>query len=192
MHTRDTSQFLQQHAPAVKRALERALEAPVLDEFIADFERVIERGAASERGIVREAGVSFNPRVGRLLGLLMGEAGLCDLLSLRALLWSTVVPPLELDQVPEGPVRTVVAQVISGAACGTPEAPRVSAIRAVLLLDAVRHLHLSTVAREEKERLLHEGQQQLGRDGAYADALRAKLSYALTSQRRLLQVRDET
>jgi hypothetical protein len=180
----DPLQIIQHHAPALAKTLQRVLGSLELRDLVHDLEAVVALGGAHERGIVREPGVSFNPRLGRLLALLIKEGGFSDLLSMRAVLWSSVVTPPELDQVPDQQVRTVVAQVVGAAACGAQEQSRVNAMRGVLLLDSVRHLHLSTISREEKERLLDEGERQLAVAGA--DALHAKLSYALAAQRRLL------
>lgn len=160
--------------PALVILLERAFGEGCISLISGDYEFASKAGGNIEmHNLVREEGVSFRPRLARIMSLLLQEIPGVSLETARAALYAAarVQPP--------------------GHGAAYPEA---EAIALAIELDAVRHLHMTSLDAGARSDALTKSE-NLERSISQEDALeplRRKLLHAITLQRRRLKAGDAT
>lgn len=153
---------------------------------VADaYEVAKSHGGNDEHGTNREQGVSFNPRLGRILSILIQDGHVHDVNVLRCALYaSTSLTERDLHHVVPTELLEMVLQlqarpVVSDAA---------RAIQLAWALDGVRHLHMTDLPLVERMRLLKHYDEVLRLYGGSesVEPLVIKLRHAMTLQRRRL------
>ena len=179
--------MLRENAPKVFTALARFLCEQQRAQMEVDYCACVELGGNAEPGMVREEGVSFNPRLARVLSLLITDGGVRDLNTLRTALYAASPKALQ-DGAHRAPpaLREVIAAVWSD----KYTAVEPTLIRGVIELDAIRHLHQTTYPAEEREAMLARVELDLliGSSLIVPEWLHRKLEHAITMQRRRMHL----
>lgn len=166
--------------PGLLFSLGRFLDEPALQVLTDDYDRVVAAGGNDEEGITREEGVSFNRRVARILSLVVKEGGCRAPSDLRIAMYASTthecVPPDD---------ECLAAEVRRARAASTVE--RLEGIAAVvaasIMLDTVRHMHMTSFTTEERARRLG----SLNVDAVLSSVpqqLRDKLTHSISMQQR--------
>lgn len=131
---KDDLELLARSSPALLGSLKRSLSGEESTRVASAYRGAIERGAAIERGFIREAGASFNPRPARVLQLLIQEVHAGEEVLTEA-----------LDALVSGhtPERRL---------CTRHE------VHLAIALDDLRHLHLRSADDPERAQLLQTAQ----------------------------------
>jgi hypothetical protein len=174
---------LQAGAPKICNALGRFLDQAQFEQLEADYQRCAELGGNTEPGLVREEGVSFNPRLARVLSLLVTDGGVRDAGTLRAVLYAAalaVISGAGLSVPPE------LVRVVTAVEETSPSLPEAALIRGVIELDTIRHVHQLKCPVAERGAMLAEKEKflQSGFLTLLPTWLRVKLEHALTLQLR--------
>jgi hypothetical protein len=207
---------LEDASPKVFFALQRFLKTAELAAVRADYKRAHDAGGNTEQFLTREEGVSFNPRLARVLSILVKDLGVHDPLVLRAALYSAALDSAALDSAAlcngdavseHTPVSSDVVHALLGpaeqslaepnrelealvlAVCAKDSDSRAQTIRCVLALDTVRHLHQSTRSLSQRSAVLHHAELLLREacSASIPQVLREKLEHACIQQKRLLR-----
>ena len=176
-------------APALVRLLERAFGDGCIDLFSADYERARGAGGNAERdGTGREEGVSFRPRIARILSILLKEVQGVQLQTARAAVYAAgqVAPPVEV-------AHEALGAFLSNRDVGSaslPRCPESCAVALAVELDAVRHLHMTQLDHEARTQQLSAAEKLASASSGIVplDTLRQKLLHAIKLQRRNLGV----
>lgn len=180
-HPNKTSE-LQQRAPKIFKALARFLDQTQLDQLAAEYFECDRLGGNVELGMVREEGVSFNPRLARLLSLLVTDGGVREFSLLRAALYAACLSEsVELEQLPKE-LKSLISAV------WRPDLSLSEAvlIRGVIELDTIRHLHQTAFSQPERIERIQALKRLLQRlqSGVLPEWLRIKLEHAVLLQTR--------
>lgn len=147
-------------SPKVFTALKRFLGPNQLASLAADYQRCVSLGGNVEAGMTREGGVSFNPRLARILSIMIHDGGVREFDQLRSALY---------------------------AACAGSLADSSVIVKGVIALDSIRHLHQTDFAESKRLEILDTAQSELlsqpGND--LPEWLRKKLEHAIALQRRV-------
>jgi hypothetical protein len=146
-----------------------------------DYERVSQHGGNYEPAVIREEGVSHNPRIGRVLSIVIQDGGVRERDSIRSAMYACaprVTPPEELE-----PLGSEVRNLLSTESVA-------NTIQLALELDFIRHLHMTTYSTEDRQKLLNERARStlLPQLGKGSPALFQKVAHAITLQQRRLEL----
>lgn len=169
--------------PGLAGSLGRLYGKDVLAQFARDYCEAADRGGNAELGVAREEGVSFNPRIARVVSLVIQEYAHITPDLLRVVAYSTV--PLD------GEIPVELRSDISAVRDVTPERPEwIKCIALALMLDRVRHLHMADIRSDEKERMLtgFASSPILAPETGSPENLRLKLIHSIDMQRRRLHI----
>jgi hypothetical protein len=174
---------LTKECPGLAGSLTRLYGREVAEEFSQHYAEVADRGGNDELGVVREDGVSFNPRIARLVSLVIQD---CDEVTprvLRATVYSALPDDVEVPQ----EVLSDVAD-IRGASRSSPV--WILCIALARMLDCVRHLHMAELPTDRKEELLASvaSSALLLPGGTTPENLRLKVIHAVDMQRRRIKM----
>lgn len=175
-----TSKF-QSECPGVFGILTRLLGEESLRLLAQDYELVVLHHANYEPAVIRDEGVSFNPRVGRVLSIVVQDGGLQGQDAIRSAIYACaprLAPPDELE-----PLGSEARNLLS-------TEPIPNTIQLALELDFIRHLHMTTYSNEDRQKLLTERAQStlLARLGKGSPSLFQKVAHAITLQQRRLEL----
>jgi hypothetical protein len=186
-------QALLNESPKVFKALAKFLTPTELRQLSEDYQTAKDLGGDVEIGLTREEGVSYNPRLARVLLILARDLGCTDIEIYRAALYAAVfdsglgatesATSSDLGGVPDQ-IRELVAR-----AEGWQEDDTISSsIRGVIALDAVRHLHLTRLEALQRESILEDLEDKVisKLKSSAAEILVQKLQVAINLQRRRL------
>ena len=181
---------LEAECPGLAVLLGRYFAAPTIEALAEDYYGASARGANQEFGVVREEGVSFNPRLARILTLLLREGGVRDPWVMRVAMYgaaSSEGSPLEeLDAQLAAEVRLLTLDPCSGS-------PWHKTIALAYILDRVRHLHMTTMTVSEREEYLRTVEQTSIVSGdSPRDPFLGKVRHAITLQRKRLSIDSQT
>jgi hypothetical protein len=184
------SSLLVVEAPALRGAVLKLFGTAGVSVIAADYERVAALGGNVEVGLNREEGVRYNPRIARVSQLALDEGGIRELSALRAVIWSTVSDAKALMELRDLDVRLMAQCVLSDDESAETS---VLTIRAVLVLDRIRHLHMTVLdAADKLDYISSTSLRALLREGSLVPPnLRMKLQHAVSMQERLLASSDE-
>jgi len=172
-----------QECPGLAGSLGRLYGLVVAEEFAHHYAVVADLGGNDELGVAREEGVSFNPRIARVLSLVIQY---CDEITphvLRVTAYSTL--PVDVE------VPTEFRSDVVAVREATPLSPAwVSCITLALMLDRVRHLHMTEIPVGEKESILSAvASSPLLTPGVGSpENLRLKVLHGLAMQRRRIKM----
>lgn len=173
-------------SPKVFQALARFLGPDELALVADDYAVADNHGGNSELRLSREKGVSFNPRLARIMSILIHDLAVRDLATIRAALYSAVFDSgfgISWNPGMNPPVPPELQSLVSAGTLGQ----RVSGtIHGVIALDSIRHLHQGEWSDQEREDILARAEQivQSLVDSQHETKLISKLSHAITLQRR--------
>jgi hypothetical protein len=187
-----TTQPLAADSPKVFQALARFLGPEELALVELDYTQAQALGGNSERGLMREEGVSFNPRLARIMSIIIRDLAVRDPLVIRASLYCAVldsgfgVEQPQMARSAELDVPAELQSLVGDAAFSSPRAEASLTIRAVIALDTVRHLHQGSSSTEEREATLLYAQSLVRRlaERDPSTQLAIKLNHAIELQRR--------
>jgi hypothetical protein len=188
-HPNKTSE-LRKSAPKIFTELARFLDQTQLDQLAEQYFECDRLGGNLELGMVREEGVSFNPRLARILKLLVADGGVREYLVLRAALFAACLSePVDLEHLPGAAILQLSDELKSLVlAVWSPDLsePKAALIRGVIELDTLRHLHQTVFSQEERVKRIQALERLLnGRQGSvFSDWLRIKLEHAVVLQTR--------
>jgi len=171
----------QSECPGVFGLLSRLLgEDPAL-LLAADYDLVTKHDGNYEPAVIREEGVSYNPRVGRVLSIIIQDGGVQERDAIRSAMYACaprLEPPEELE-----PLGSEARNLLS-------TEPVANTIQLALELDFIRHLHMTTYSVEDREKLLTERAQStlIPRLGKGSPTLFQKVAHAITLQQRRLEL----
>ena len=174
---------LTKKCPGLAGSLTRLYGRQVVEEFAHYYAEVADRGGNDELGVVREEGVSFNPRIARLVSLVIQECGEVTPHVLRATVYSALPDHVDVPQEVLSDVRDIRA--------GTPSTPAwVSCVALARMLDRVRHLHMADVPADQKEAILQDvaSSPLLLPGGTSPESLRLKVIHAVDMQLRRMKM----
>ena len=161
--------------PRVFITLGRFLSEKQYREIVRQYRAVDELGANIDRETIREDGVSFNPRVARILSILLTDAGCRDCAVLVSAIWSCLAYDSTYGKI-ENDFLDVPSEY-RGSVDAVIDNPRqdssTACIRAALDLDRIRHLHISSLEYSKRGEVL----EAIG--VTYTENLLAKLPRAL-------------
>jgi hypothetical protein len=197
-------QALLDESPKIFRTLARFLNPNQLATVASDYEWARHYGGNIELGITREEGVSYNPRLARLLSIVTSDLGVTELLIIRATLYAAVAEygvstRLTLDEGRWGEQRTArealslpreIEEVITAVSEPTKEDATAVFIRGVIALDTVRHLHQTSWELATRESILEDVERSIVETltTVELEILFRKLRHAVSLQRRRLEV----
>ncbi len=158
-----------------------------------DYQAARQLGGNVEIGLEREVGVSYNPRLARVLSIIAMDVGITDTETIRAALYAAVFdsglgaedsdPKYDMGVVPSE-LRDLVTRACDR---NDPDAKGCS-IRGTLALDAVRHLHQTSWNDLQRASILSavEGNVVSKLRTSAPENLVRKLEHAINLQRRRL------
>ena len=174
---------LTKECPGLAGSLTRLYGREVAEEFAKYYAQVADLGGNAELGVVREEGGSFNPRIARLVSLVIQD---CDDVTprvLRAAVYSALPDDAEVPQ--------AVCADVSDIRGATPSSPAwVSSVALARMLDRVRHLHMAELPADQKEDILTNvaSSSLLLPGGTSSENLRLKVVHAVDMQRRRMKM----
>ena len=171
--------------PKVFARLERSIDQVGLTQIIDDYLICAERGGNLEPGMAREEGVSFNPRLARILLLLEADGGVRDSLVLRAALYAASSCDEACAQ-QAADIHPELSELVQEARSSTPSTATAALIRGVLELDTVRHIHQTTLSPDKRSEMLMHAELMHRRivQAQAPEWICTKLSHAIALQRR--------
>lgn len=169
--------------PGLAGSLSRLFGHDVVARLAVDYCVAADLGGNVEVGLTREEGVSFNPRIARVVSLVIQECEPVDLLLLRVAVYSSV--PKERAAAIPADVASAIGMMGLGAFDASPP---IQGVSLACMLDQVRHLHMSNAPLHQKQGILDEVRSSrllLPESGA-PERLRVKVLHALDLQARRL------
>lgn len=176
--------------PGLSVLLGRYFDGPTLEALAQDYFAAAERGANQEAGVDREEGVSFNPRLARIVTLLLRDGGMRDPWMMRVSMYGAVLSE-------GGSLEGLDAQIASEARLLTDNSlkgsPWHKTIALAYILDRVRHLHMTSMSVSEREEYLR-GVEQTSVVSSDVDGgpFLVKVRHAITLQRKRLSIESQT
>lgn len=172
--------------PGLVGSLGRLYGKEVAAELASVYARVADLGGNDELGVAREDGVSFNPRIARVLSLVIQD---CDDVGLRVLTvaaYSTLPGEVEIP-------ADIRADVLAVREALPSSPPWASSVALAIMLDRVRHLHMSELPVSDKERVLSaiESSPLLTPGSGSSENLRLKVIHGVAMQRRRIKMDAE-
>jgi hypothetical protein len=151
---------LNDESPKVFMALQRFLAPDELAALESDYQRCVSLGGNVEAGMTREEGVSFNPRLARILSIMIHDGGVRDFESLRSALC---------------------------AACDSLREKSSALVKGVIALDSIRHLHQTDFSEPKRQEILLGVESTLLGQlrNEMPEWLQKKLEHAIALQRRV-------
>ncbi len=176
---------MKSEVPGLTCKLGRVFGSEAIDWLEVHFDRVVQLGGNYEEGLMREEGVSFNPRVARIASLVLEHSDNPIIEVIAAAMWSLVPEQVAELQGNAPEVYDLVVGVFEQSE-GSAVNPTSATIRAVLLLDRLRHLHMTSFAVAEKATVLQEAASSsvFSEEFPISQELRAKVEHAIRLQQR--------
>ena len=169
--------------PGLVGSLGRLYGDDVVGAIAADYCTAADLGGNVEVGLSREEGVSFNPRIARIVSLVIQDSDRGDSHMLRVAVYSSI-PDDKTDAVPP----EVRADVRAVHAASSESPSWIQGVQLALFLDKIRHLHMVAMSDVEKTSYIEQVQSSqllTGRSSA-PEKLRLKVIHAIDLQTRRL------
>lgn len=179
--------LLQDECPGIFLVLSRFLSADNLRVISDDYQVVAKLNGNSEPRLRREEGVSFNPRLARILLIVVREADQREFPLLRASLYSALHHATD-DLMSWVPVE--LQSLVAAIRDPLRDDAAASNVRAAITLDAIRHLHMTDYSGEKKEEFLKAWKSSplINPGNELRNNLRQKLISALEMQKRRFEL----
>jgi hypothetical protein len=174
-----------EECPGISATIERILGREAANEIASDYAVVADAGGNFEKGVVRDKGVSFNPRAGRILSIMISDGDIRDTRAFRVAMYATLFPHTTSSRIIPDELASDV-QAVSNANDSHPE--WIAVIALSLILDTVRHHHMTDMGNPERKAFFDsvESHPLLSREHNVARKLRNKVLHALKLQQRHL------
>ena len=129
--------------------------------------------------------MSFNPRVARIASLVFEHSDTPTIEAIAAAMWS-LVPEQTAELQGSAPEVCALVEAVYGGSESRGLNPNSATIRAALLLDRLRHLHMASFSVGEKAKVLEEAARSsvLSEGFPISQELRAKVEHAIRLQQR--------
>jgi hypothetical protein len=189
-----TEYSLGRDSPKIFHALRRFLSTDELDLISKDYEYAATQGGNVEVQLTREEGVSFNPRMARLLVILVHDLQVQELSVLRSVLYTAITTSNILVRetapavTPHALPEELALRVKLACEGGAGDDATAEMLRGVIILDTVRHLHQCHWAPDELEAVLTLARELVSalNHANLPAVLSQKLVHALEMQKRRL------
>ena len=162
----------------------------VVAQIGADYCAASDLGGNAEVGLTRDEGVSFNPRIARIVSLMIQDCESVVPHMLRVAVYSAISSEVETQEAVPSEVRPDVAAVRAA----SDQSPSwIQGVALALFLDRTRHLHMINMSDVEKMSYMAELQASpmlSPQSGAPAN-LRLKVIHAIDVQNRRLKIDAE-
>jgi len=176
--------------PGLAGSLGRLYGDVVVAQIGADYCSAADCGGNIEVGLAREEGVSFNPRIARIVSMVVQDCERVDPHMLRVAVYSTTPREVMVAECVPSEVQSDVAAVRSV----SEQSPAwIQGIALALLLDRIRHLHMLEMSTDEKVLYMAQAQASpmlVPQSGAPSN-LRLKVIHAIDLQNRRLKIDAE-
>ncbi|MEY4667921.1 MAG: hypothetical protein RL518_620 [Pseudomonadota bacterium] len=175
-----------QECPGLAGSVARLYGREVLAAFAQHYCAAADLGGNDELGVLREEGMSFNPRIARVVSLVIQECEEVTPAVLKAAVYGTVPSTVALSSDILAEVREVRSP--------SPSSPTwAKCIALVLMLDRVRHLHMADIPVQDKETILAaaESSPLLAANGGAPQNIRLKVIHGIAMQRRRINIEAE-
>ena len=175
---------LAEECPGLAVLFGRYFDSATAETLAEDYFAAASRGGNHEDGVIREEGVSFNPRLARIVTVLLRDGGLRDPWMVRVAIYGAVSST-------GGSLEGIDAQLTSDVALLMREPregqPWYTTIALAYLLDRVRHLHMTTLTGSAREEILRSVEQlPIVSGDSEGNPLLVKVRHAITLQRKLV------
>jgi hypothetical protein len=136
-----------------------------LAQLASDYRRCVELGGNLEHAIEREEGVSFNPRLARVLSILIADGEILDWGVLQRALYGATLLNIDLE-VRANTLKEELKDLTGLVASLLDEVLRLDrsdniealTLLGVVLLDDIRHLHRAKICEDARASLLKQHQ----------------------------------
>ena len=169
-------ELFKRECPGLFAKLSRTLDPCTLQQLSKDYQQAGAVGGNLEVGIVREEGVSFNPRIARIVSIVLQDGGCNEPITLRAAIYATIPAMPDILGDDDGAIKGLINELRKDLVDATMDG-RARILALAIELDSIRHLHMSALSLIEKREVL-EYAARLAEYGAQA-VLSAKLSKKL-------------
>lgn len=143
--------LFQSECPGTFGIVSRTVSGAECASIASDYELARSHGGNAEPATKREQAVSFNPRLGRIVSILIQDGGVRDVGAIRVALYgSTTCSEEELASFVPPDLRGAVLEVRRV----PPASVMAHAIQLAWALDDVRHLHMSDLPIAERAEFL--------------------------------------
>ena len=169
--------------PGLVGSLGRLYGEAVVTQVAADYCAAADLGGNAEVGLSREEGVSFNPRIARIVSLVIQDCNRVEPHMLRVAVYSTL-PREKMGAVPPA----VQPDVLSVGSASQESPGWMQGIVLALELDRIRHLHMIAMSDDERMSYMKEVQNSplLSVPSVTHENLRLKVIHAIDLQTRRL------
>lgn len=174
--------------PGLSGSITRLYGQEATTQIAQDYCVAADLGGNVELGLTREEGVSFNPRIARIVSLVIQDCDSVNPAMVRVAVYSSVSGDLM------APVPSDIASDVMALKVVSPQSPSwLKGLSLALTLDRVRHLHMIEAPLDEKATYLQEvGCSALVVPGSGApERLRVKVLHAVDLQSRRLSEERE-
>lgn len=174
--------------PGLVGSLSRLYGSNTVTQMGVDYCAAADLGGNVEVGLPREEGVSFNPRIARVVSVVIQDCEGVDPRMLRVAVYSTI-PTEKVEAVPAELLSDVVAVRSSSG-----ESPTwIQGISLALFLDRIRHLHMIEMSDVERMSYMKEVKSlpMLSAHPGAPENLRLKVIHAIDLQTRRIAIDNE-
>jgi hypothetical protein len=178
---------LVQSSPGVTALIRRYLGDSAVTTVSQEYTHAVEGGGNHEPGVVREEGVSFNPRLARILTVLLQEGKVRDLSVLCFALRCAGIAE-DRDDGPLPHMYRSVATLREALSESSISDATIALVASVYCLDAVRHLHMTTFSLEVRKAFLQDMERSLAELSTYIGDSKVpqRFAHGILLQRRRL------
>ena len=172
-----------QECPGLASSITRLYGSEVASQIAQDYCLAADLGGNVEPALTREEGVSFNPRIARIVSLVIQDCEAVSPAMVRVAVYSSVSSE-HVESLPSD-----IVSYVKGVNSGSPDSSSwMLGVSLARVLDRVRHLHMISVAHEQREALLKEvvSSPLLLPNSGVPERLRAKVLHAVDLQSRRL------
>lgn len=187
------SQALVQSSPGVTALIRRYLGDSGVTTISQEYTQAVMAGGNDEVEVIREVGVSFNPRLARILMILLQEGKVREI---SVLCFAMRCGQIQCDR-SDTPLP-VVYRSVHGLREASQETDlsdsAVAVVASAYCLDATRHLHMTTFSRAIQGKFLEEVEKDLAQlsFSLTNPEVSQRLSHAILLQRRRLAANETT
>jgi hypothetical protein len=187
------SQALLQSSPGVTALIRRYLGDSGVTAISHEYTRAVMAGGNHEIGVIRDEGVSFNPRLARILTILLQEGKVREI---SVLCFALRCGQIKCDST-DNPLPSVYRSgygLREASLETTLSDATIALVASAYCLDAIRHLHMTTFSREIRGKFLEEIEKSLTQLSIpLSDSeVPRRLTHAILLQRRRLAAHETT
>lgn len=139
--------LLRLESPKVYALIQRSFTASEVAVLLKSYNFVVEHGANLEAETIRAEGVSFNPKMARILNILIHEGGVTSTAPLMLAMAGSIATSALSTFSAESGVQISEAALSAIQELTPAPSAEVELVRLSYWLDRVRHLHMSTLDR---------------------------------------------